>query len=237
LNYIRLSSVAALVVISAAQASSMALNVPSNASLPLDRSLDVNASVHIPAGSIGSIGLSVDTSSLHATSTDVAVTVEPSTIQIPASAGDWDAPFKVHFHTLPGSHSFKSLPVKVIAQVSGNNPTLSQTLLLTVAAVYEIDLYGGKIPEGWSSPMTLSMPKHDGGVTINFVNLDTTNTHTIHGEEAIPHQEGDPLAEATANGPGGVYTINVPSGDPVMGYYRCHDHETEDMLRSISFNN
>jgi len=217
-------------------ADSITIQMPKKAEIHLDQSTTIKSMMEVPAGFSGDIMLSVDASALPQGSAETALTVTPEVIHVtkPRSIVGM-APFQINIHSQPGSHSFKNLPVQVIAKAGAVSS--SQSMSVTVDAIYEIDLYGGNIPEGWSSPMTLAMPKHDGGVTIRFVNMDTVSTHTIHGEDAIPHQETDPLAVATTGHPGGVYEIQVPSGDPVSGEYRCHDHETEDMLRTISFNN
>jgi hypothetical protein len=221
---------------SSAFADSITVQAPKKAEIHLDQSAALKSVMQVPAGFSGDIGLSVDTSELPQGSTETTLTVTPEVLHVtkPHSLVT-ELPFQINIHSQPGSHSFKDLPVQVIAKAGAVSS--SQSMSVTVDAIYEIDLYGGNIPEGWNSPMTLAMPKHDGGVTIRFVNMDTVSTHTIHGEDAIPHQETDPLAVATAGHPGGVYEIHVPSGDPVSGEYRCHDHETEDMLRTISFNN
>ena len=218
---------------SGAVADSLNLQIPAQAELRLGDTVSLNGSIHAPAGFKGNISLSADVSKV-----DASVAITPNVITVPASAGATDLPFKIQFQTAAESHSFKGMPIQLTAQTDGNPAPLVQTLLLTVNPVYEIDLTGGPAPEGWSSPQAIVMPKHDGGVTIRFVNLDTKSTHTIHGEGAIPHQDTDtPMAAATADHAGGVYEITVPAGDPTSGSYRCHDHESEDMLRSISFNN
>ena len=219
-----------------AQADSILVRAPKSAELQLDKTATLVGSLQVPAGFVGDIAISTDNSALPQGATEVAVAVTPAIMHIAtANASATEIPFQINVRSQAGSHSFKGLPVQLIAKAGAT--TSSQSIAVTVDAIYEIDLTGGKAPEGWSSPMTLAMPKHDGGVTIRFVNMDTMSTHTIHGEDAIPHQETDPLAVAVGNQPGGVYEVQVPSGDPVSGEYRCHDHETEDMLRTITFNN
>lgn len=218
-------------------AADVALHLPGRAEARLDQVVTLSGSLHTAGTFSGTIALSVETAALSKASPDISFSVTPATATLTAGAAS-DIPFHVTISTTASSHSFQALPVQVSAKASDNSTPLTQTVLLTVDPVYEIDLTGGPAPEGWSSPMTLSMPKHDPAVTVRFVNLDTKSTHTIHGEGAIPHQDTDnPLAAATASAPGGVYEITVPMGDPVQGQYRCHDHEDESMLRTINFNN
>jgi hypothetical protein len=229
-------SVFSLSLAGSAFASSITIQTPKKAEIQLNQSMTLKSSLQVPAGFVGDILISTDASALPQGTAETSLAVTPEVVHVAtAHTSATEVPFQINIHSQGGSHSFKDLPVQVIAKAGVVSS--SQSVLVTVDAIYEIDLYGGNIPEGWSSPMSLAMPKHDGGVTIRFVNLDTASTHTIHGEDAIPHQETDPLAVATAGHPGGVYEINVPSGDPISGEYRCHDHETEDMLRTISFNN
>ena len=200
-----------------ALAADVALHLPGRAEARLDQVITLSGSLHTAGTFSGTIALSAETAALSKASPDISFSVTPTTAS---------------------SHSFQALPVQVSAKASDDSAPMTQTVLLTVDPVYEINLTGGAAPEGWSSPMTLSMPKHDPAVTIRFVNLDTKSTHTIHGEGAIPHQDTDsPMAAATASAAGGVYEITVPMGDPVQGQYRCHDHEDESMLRTINFNN
>jgi hypothetical protein len=219
-----------------ALADSIAFHAPGRAEIQLDQTATVRGVVQVPAGFTGDITLSVDSSALPQGASEVALAIAPATLHVAtANAAMTEIPVQIAIRSQAESHSFKDLSVKVAAKAQGISSV--QAIAVTVDAVYEIDFNGGPAPEGWSSPMTLNFPKHDGGVTIRFVNMDLNDTHTVHGEDAIPHQETDPLAKATADHAGGVYEITVPSGDPVSGEYRCHDHEDESMLRTINFNN
>jgi hypothetical protein len=225
-----------LLISGSALADTIAFHAPGRAEIQLDQTETLRGVVQIPAGFTGDVSLATDSSLLPQGAKEVSLMVTPTTVHVAkASSAMTEIPVQIVIRSQAESHSFKALAVSVAAKAQS---TISiQSMALTVDAIYEIDLTGGTAPEGWSSPMTLEMPKHDGGLTINFVNMDTSSTHTIHGEDAIPHQEGDPLAMATAGQPGGVYVVTIPSGDPVSGEYRCHDHEDETMLRTISFNN
>jgi hypothetical protein len=225
-----------LLLTTVAMADSIAFHAPGRAEMQLDQTTTLRGVVQIPAGFTGDVALSADTSALPQGASEVSLMVTPATMHVAqANTAMTEIPVQITVRSQAESHSFKGSMINLTAKAKGSSS--SQSIALTVDAIYEIDLTGGAAPEGWSSPITLNMPKHDGGVTINFVNMDTASTHTIHGEDAIPHQETDPLAVATADHAGGVYTVNVPSGDPVSGEYRCHDHEDESMLRTINFNN
>jgi hypothetical protein len=229
-------SLSALLISGSAFADAIAFHAPGRAEIQLDQTATLRGVAQIPAGFTGDVTLATDSTALPQGANEVSVMITPAVLHVTtANSAMTEIPVQISIRSQAESHSFKALAVKVAAKTQGTTST--QSIALTVDAIYEIDLTGGNAPEGWSSPMTLVMPKHDGGLTINFVNLDTSSTHTIHGEDAIPHQEGDPLAMATAGQAGGVYVVNIPSGDPVSGEYRCHDHEDETMLRTISFNN
>ena len=220
-----------------AVAADVALHLPGRAEARLDQAITLRGTLHSAGTFSGMVALSADMAELSKASPDISIVMTPATATLSAGVAT-DVSFKVTITTTASSHSFQALPVQVSAKASDGSAPLIQTVLLTVDPVYEINLTGGAAPEGWSSPMSLNMPKHDPAVTIRFVNLDTKSTHTIHGEGAIPHQDTDsPMAAATADHAGGIYEVTVPTGDPVSGQYRCHDHEEEAMLRTINFNN
>jgi hypothetical protein len=230
------TALSALLLSGSALADAIAFHAPGRAEIALDQTAVLRGVVQIPAGFTGDVKFATDSAALPQGTKEVSVLVTPAILHMTtANTAMTEIPVQISIRSQAESHSFKALAIKIAAKAQG--ATSMQSITLTVDAVYEIDLTGGNAPEGWSSPMALVMPKHDGGLTINFVNMDTSSTHTIHGEDAIPHQETDPLAVATATQPGGVYVVNIPSGDPVSGEYRCHDHEDETMLRTISFNN
>ncbi len=231
-----LSAVALSLLASTAFADSIAFHAPGRAEIQLDQTATVRGVVQVPAGFTGDVALSVDSSALPQGPSEVSLAVAPATLHIAqANTAMTEIPVQIAIRSQAESRSFKNLSVKIAAKAQGISAV--QTIAITVDAVYEIDFLGGPAPEGWSSPMTLNLPKHEGGVTIRFVNMDLNDTHTVHGEDAIPHQETPPLAKATAGQPGGIYEVTVPNGDPVSGEYRCHDHEDESMLRTINFNN
>jgi hypothetical protein len=231
-----LSLFALLLLSTAAFADSVVFHTPGRAEMQLDQTTMLRGVTQIPAGFTGDVTFSADTSKLPQGPSEVSLVIAPATLHVTkANAAMTEIPVQIAVRSQAESHSFKAFPITITAKTKTDSS--AQTIDMTVDAIYEIDLTGGAAPEGWSSPFTLNMPKHDGGVTIRFVNMDTASTHTIHGEDAIPHQETDPLVVATAGHAGGVYEITVPSGDPVSGEYRCHDHEDESMLRTINFNN
>lgn len=220
-----------------AWAGNISLQLPGAAEMHLDQAITLKGAIHTDGSVSGVLNLSAVVPPSVQIPNDAKFKISPSSVTLKAGTPA-DVPFMLMVVTTPSSHSFSGLQISVGAESPDHVTSISQNISLTVDPIYEIDLTGGPAPEGWSSPMTLTMPKHDPAVTIRFVNKDTKSTHTIHGEGAIPHQDTDnPMAAATADHDGGVYEITVPTGDPVMGYYRCHDHEDDSMLRTISFNN
>jgi hypothetical protein len=218
-------------------ASDLALRIPATLESRLDQTQVFNSTLHTSGKVSGAVSLSVNDSALLKISSDISVSISPAAVTLVPGVAT-DIPLKVTVTTTASSHSFQNIPVDFVANLAGASTPSVETVFVTVDPVYEIYLTGGPAPEGWNSPMTLTMPKHTPATTIRFVNLDTVSTHTIHGEGAIPHQDTTvPLAKATPGHPGGIYEIQVPTGDPVIGSYRCHDHEDDSMLRSISFNN
>lgn len=169
----------------------------------------------------------------------VAISVTPS--QVVLSPGQ-TAQVNVTLSTDTQAPSFNSR-FHVRATEAGGSQTAQTTgaeIPLKVNAVYEARMMGGAAPEQWSVPSTLAFRPHAGGLTVNFVNLDSAQTHIVHGNGAIPHgNTGTPMAKAVAGvpQPGGTYAVTVPAGTQRSGSFYCHSHEGGGSAKNVTFNN
>ena len=217
-----------LVTPSFAMQTQVGITMSETARMHLGQTISVEGTLSVPADVEGKIALSTPPIS----DIDTLISIEPKEVMITRSQQASQVKFKVSFTTTEKSRSFTDMPMLVLVEPESQPLEPSgHVLQLTVDPLYEIFLMGGGgSAEMWSSPMSLTFPPHDPALTVRFVNQDKAMAHTIHGEGAIPHQSDEMSPD------GGFYEVKVLKGRPVMGKYRCHDHEDYDQLRTIQFN-
>ena len=216
-----------------------ALGAVGDLSANLSTVRDIQVGVTASADFSGEVEILVERDELDLVdnSNGVAISVTPSRVNLQKGQTQYvnlrvetrsQAPdFNDHFH--------------LVAREAGvANPRLSTSVVAyKINPIIEVDLHGGAAPEVYA-PMfsSLLVKPHVGGVTVRFINRDSDQTHIIHGQGAIPHQNtGTPLARANGNTPGGVYEVKVTSTTAnLVGQFYCHSHESGAQARSLTFN-
>jgi hypothetical protein len=210
---------------------SASADVPTTLELNLGTS--VTHTFQVSSSIAEKVKLSIDRADLDALAggNKVLVTVTPAEVVLKPSQ-PVNVQFKVEVPT--NSPSFSNVKLGVFSQGRGARLLLGETSL-SVKPVIEVRLNGGS-PETWSLPKNSSFVSHKDGLTVRFVSLDKTQSHTIHSSGAIPHQDSS-LPPANDQGPTGVYEVVIKSGAGQLkaGVY-CHDHEGFGNLRTMLFN-
>ena len=168
----------------------------------------------------------------------ISATVSPSSVTLsPATA----VPVQVTLQTDTLAPSFNGKLTLRATETSGGSraQVASADIPLQVRATYVVKLKGGRAPEQWEAPSMLNFRPHAEGMTIQFVNFDSSTTHVVHGSGAIPHGDSTrPLSVATGGVPqtGGTYNVTVRPGTVSTGQYYCHVHESSTAAHNVTFN-
>jgi hypothetical protein len=229
---------------------------------PQTMNLGVSTSVPVTLmsqnGFAGTLALSVNTALLTAQDPNKTFTVSVSPASVTLTAGG-TATANVSITSTTESPDLSSTITLVATPTTGSATTAQ--IPLTVNAVYEVDIMsvGTTKEEVWSLAFgsKTSFATHTGGITINFVNKDTTQAsgfYRVHSSAtAFLHQgtEGlglpgtatpsinDGKAAASTDSAvtlGPVYTVVVTSQTAKLSdTYYDHNHETATG-RSLIFN-
>lgn len=235
-----------MMTISGAQAASdpVAIQIPADTqTVHLGARQDIPVTVTASSSFSGTVYLSLDLGALSQASPEGKVTVSLNPTKLHLTAGQ-SAQALVSVKTDSTAPTVSPLQIRVIAQADGHflreyrRSQVSAPLSLAVDAVYEIRLHGGPEPEAWDSPTSTSFAPHSEGVLVRFINMDTRDSHIIHSEGPIPHQDtSNPLEPAAAEGQqGGVYEYLVTDTDAEDDTYHCHSHESDSDNRTLHFN-
>jgi len=202
------------------------------------------------AGPVTLFADKADLDTNHKVGSDIVFTVTPSRIEL---VKDASTNFEVEVNVSSRAPSFKSQPaggdghfhVNAQADFGGQSILATMDVPLQVNPIYEVRLAGpGTLrPHMYDRPTRGEVAQseiraHTGGVTVRFLNYDTTETHIIHGNGLIPHQStASPMAKAPAEGQaGGKYEVKIVSAAKLTGDYYCHSHEQSTDKRVILFN-
>ncbi len=129
----------------------------------------------------------------------------------------------------------------------------SKDVMFQIKNVYEMRLFGGPVanttPSRWSNAKEAYLRSHALGVSLLFVNYDSSRNHIIHSgnNTLFPHEQGTGMAAAlnstTPNPNGGSYlNMNASTQANLSGSYYLHNEDDNSGLaaavytRSITLN-
>ena len=215
--------------------------VSSLSDVNLDLGEEITQTVTITADSSfsGQVDPSVDRSGLQSINgqNDVEITLTPSSVTL-ASGQSVDVDVKVK--TLLSAPSFNLSAVKIVASAADQSALDAESNLnIQVNGVVTMRMFGGAVPaDRWDRPATINFRPHSPELLIRFVNMDTADTHIVHGNGSIPHQNtGMPSAAAANDGEeGGVYEVRISETETNDGSYYYHDIENGTFRRFMNFN-
>ncbi len=206
-------------------------NVPGDVELKLGTTASFN--FQISQSQAGEVKFAVDRTDLDqiAGAKKIQIMVIPEVVILKANQ-PVDIVFKINVPT--DSPSFAPVKVGVNMATIQGIANIGETMF-GVKPIYEMYLKGGS-PEVWSGSKTASFVSHKDGVTVRFLNMDKTKSHTIHSGGAIPHQDGS-LSPANEQGPVGSYdtVVKASTVSSKAGVY-CHEHEGFGDNRTLVFN-
>jgi hypothetical protein len=202
----------------------------------------LNLTLNAASDYTGNVSLTIDRTNLDAVDVNgrVGTTLSMATAHLTPGSS---TTIPVMLTTSTQAPDFSS-DFKVTATSGGVSS--STTVNLQVLPVYDVYLHGGttpgSAPEVWDAAQpagtVTNFAPHTSGVTIHFINMDMRQTHIIHGNGDIPHQNtGMPLAPSPGAGmPGGTYTVTETGTTVTTGSFYCHSHESSAEARPVQTN-
>lgn len=206
----------------------------SNLNINLGEAKKLDISVSATNGFSGAINLSVDRLGLATLDAANDIVISPAEIPLDLQAGETkNVEITITTKTMAnsGAGRFSVVATPVSTAYTGE---VKLNFDINVNPVYEVRVLARvNNVMVYDRDLTLaSFRPHTNGLTVRFINMDTTLEHTIHGSGRVTHQNANnPLDVATATGPvaGGVYEVRVmPATTPSTGAYHCHIHGGQD---------
>lgn len=208
----------------------------------------MSVTITVQSGITGTLNLSVDRSLLDSAllaNSDVTISLSPASIVLDGVKTSYKV--DVSLSTTSHAPSFKSSldttsgdqgNFRIKASLAGGSDLAEAVVPLAISPVLEIRLMDGN--HTWDPPNSafpMAIRNHAQGVTLRFVNYDTTTDHVVHGNGLIPHQgsavplQPQMMTKAPAAGqPGGSYEVVMTSAQAATGSFYCHAHAAQDAV-------